>query len=66
MRYAPGDIIEEGARKGEKPDDVFEAVETVPEIDKCLQILRMIVSRIRVWRKLCLLMLMIYILILVN
>ena len=31
MRYAPGDIIEEGAKKGQKSDDVFEAVETVPE-----------------------------------
>ena len=33
MRYAPGDIIEEGARKGEKSDDIFEAVESIPEYD---------------------------------
>jgi hypothetical protein len=32
MRYAPGEIIEEGAKKGEKSDDVFEAVESVPEM----------------------------------
>jgi hypothetical protein len=31
MRYAPGEIIEEGANMGKKTDDVFEAVETVPE-----------------------------------
>jgi hypothetical protein len=31
MRYAPGEIIEEGANMGKKSDDVFEAVETVPE-----------------------------------
>ena len=31
MRYAPGDIIEEGAKKGQKSDDVFEAVESIPE-----------------------------------
>ena len=32
MRYAPGDIIEEGANMGKKTDDVFEAVEAVPEM----------------------------------
>jgi len=31
MRYAPGDIIEEGANMGKKTDDVFEAVESIPE-----------------------------------
>tara|TARA_B100000767_G_scaffold215740_1_gene203284 strand:- start:227 stop:820 length:594 start_codon:yes stop_codon:yes gene_type:complete len=31
MRYAPGEIIEGGANMGKKTDDVFEAVETVPE-----------------------------------
>ena len=31
MRYAPGDIIEEGAKMGKKSDDVFEAVESIPE-----------------------------------
>jgi len=31
MRYAPGEIIEEGANMGKKSDDVFEAVESVPE-----------------------------------
>ncbi len=33
MRYAPGDIIEEGAKKGQKSDDIFEAVESVPELE---------------------------------
>jgi hypothetical protein len=33
MRYAPGEIIEEGAKKGEKSDDIFEAVESVPELE---------------------------------
>ena len=32
MRYAPGEIIEEGANMGKKSDDVFEAVESVPEM----------------------------------
>ena len=33
MRYAPGEIIEEGANMGKKSDDVFEAVESIPEYD---------------------------------